>query len=90
MINVVVDGRTMPAILDTASPDTLTLPRGGAPAERRRARVQIAGTDFGEIDIHLAEVSAPRIGNRLLSKFLVSIDYGRHQAGLWRDPRIAQ
>jgi hypothetical protein len=89
MINVVVDGRSMPAIVDTTSPDTLTLPRLGAAAGRRNARVQVAGTDFGDLEVRLADVAAPRVGNRLLSKFLVSIDYGRHQVGLWRDPRIA-
>ena len=89
MINVIVDGRRTGAIVDTASPDTLVLPRGGAPAGRRSARVQIADIDFGTVDVLLADVSAPRIGNRLLSRFLVSIDYGRRQVGLWRDPRTA-
>lgn len=89
MVNVVVDGRSMPAIVDTTSPDTLVLPRAGAPAERRSARVQIAGTDFGSVDVKLADVAAPRVGNRLLSRFLVSIDYGHRRVGLWRDPRIA-
>jgi len=89
MINVIVDGRRTGAIVDTASPDTLVLPRGDAPAGRRKARVQIADIDFGAVDVRLADVSAPRIGNRLLSRFLVSIDYGRRQVGLWRDPRTA-
>lgn len=87
MINVTVDGRRISAIVDTASPDTLVLPRGDAPVGRRSARVQIADTDFGQVDVQLADVSAPRVGNRLLSRFLVSIDYGRRQVGLWRDPR---
>ncbi len=89
MITVVVDGRTMAALVDTTSPDTLTVPRRESPAGRRNARVQIAGTDFGNVEIRLADVATPRVGNRLLSKFLVSIDYRRHQVGLWRDPRIA-
>jgi hypothetical protein len=89
MINVIVDGRRTGAIVDTASPDTLVLPRGDAPAGRRKASVQIADIDFGNVDVRLADVSAPRIGNRLLSRFLVSIDYGRRQVGLWRDPRTA-
>ena len=45
------------------------------------------GTDFGSIDVRLADVSTPRVGNRLLSKFLVTIDYGQREVGLWRDPR---
>jgi hypothetical protein len=86
-INLTVDGRSVSAIVDTASPDSLVLPRAGAPPSREKARVQIGETDFGTTDILRADVAAPRIGNRLLSKFLVTLDYGRHQVGLWRDPR---
>ncbi len=83
-----IDGRAIPAVVDTALPDTLVLPRGSTPAGRHTAHVNIAGTDFGNVDIALGNVSQARIGNRLLSKFLVSVDYGRRQVGLWRDPRI--
>jgi hypothetical protein len=83
-----VDGRAIPAVVDTALPDTLVVPRGETPAGRRTAHVNIAGTDFGKIDIAAGNVAQARIGNRLLSKFLVSVDYGRRQVGLWRDPRI--
>ncbi|MEA2339606.1 MAG: hypothetical protein QOE82_3613 [Thermoanaerobaculia bacterium] len=86
-VNVIVNGKAIVAIVDTASPDTLTLPRGTAAAGRTHARVQLAGTDFGDVDIRLADVSAPRVGNRILSKFLVTIDYGKREVGLWRDPR---
>jgi hypothetical protein len=86
-VNIVVDGKEIAAIVDTTSPDTLILPRGNAPASRTKAHVQLAGTDFGTIDIRLADVSAARLGNRLLSKFLVTIDYGKREVGLWRDPR---
>lgn len=87
-ITAQIDGRDTIAVVDTAVADTLVLPRGSAPAGRRKAHVMIAGTDFGNIDVALGDVSAPRVGNRLLSKFLVSIDYGRREVGLWRDPRI--
>jgi len=87
MINVIVDGRTIPVVVDTASPDTLTLRSAGTTAGRRSAHVQIAGTDFGNVDVDYADVATPRIGNRLLSRFLISIDYGRRRIGLWRDPR---
>ena len=87
-ITVVVDGKSMPAVIDTASPDTLILPRGKSEAMRKRARVELAGVLFPSIDIYLGDVTRARIGNRLLSKFLVTIDYGRREAGLWRDPRI--
>ena len=89
MITVSVDGRTMPAVVDTASPDTLVLPRGNAAPGRRKAHVVIGGTDFGSIDVLFADVSEARVGNRVLSKFFVAIDYGRKQVGLWRDPRTA-
>jgi hypothetical protein len=86
-VSIEVDGKEIGAVVDTASPDTLTLPRGNAPASRTRAHVKLAGSDFGTIDIKLADVSAPRVGNRILSKFLVTIDYGKKEVGLWRDPR---
>lgn len=89
MINVSVDGRAVAAIVDTASPDTLVLPRGTAPAGRRAAHVVVAGTDFGNVDVLYADVAQARAGNRLLSKFFVAIDYGRKQVGLWRDPRTS-
>ncbi|HKS24203.1 MAG TPA: hypothetical protein VJZ76_15495 [Thermoanaerobaculia bacterium] len=89
MINVSVDGHTVAAAVDTASPDTLVLPRGNAPAGRRAAHVIVGATDFGNVDVLFADVTQARVGNRLLSKFLVAIDYGRKQVGLWRDPRTS-
>jgi hypothetical protein len=89
LVNVTVDGRSVAAVVDTASPDTLVLPRGASAPGRRPARVQLAGTDFGTIDVLLADVASARIGNRLLSKFLVTIDYGKRRVGVWRDPRTA-
>ena len=89
MINVSVDGRTIPAVVDTASPDTLVLPRGTAAAGRRAAHVVVGRTDFGNLDVRYDDVTVARAGNRVLSKFLVAIDYGRKQVGLWRDPRTA-
>jgi len=86
-ITIDVDGRSVPAIVDTASPDTLVLPR--PKPGRGTARVRVAGNDFGAIDVGYANVATAHIGNRLLSRFLVTIDYGQHVIGLWRDPRIA-
>jgi hypothetical protein len=86
-VSIVVDGKRMDAIVDTTSPDTLTLPRGNAVAGRVHTRVQLAGADLGSLDIRLADVSEARVGNRILSKFLVTIDYGKREVGLWRDPR---
>lgn len=85
-VTVTVDGREINAIVDTASPDTLELP--ATRAGRRTARIAIAGSDFGNVDIGLSPwLTQPRVGNRLLAHFLMSIDYGRRVVGLWRDPR---
>ena len=86
MINVIVNGQQVSAIVDTTSPDTLVLP--ATELGRGSAHVVMAGTDFGTIDVELANVSRARIGNRLLAHFLVTIDYGRKWVGVWRDPRI--
>src|SRR5205085_1158252 len=51
MVNVLIDGRSVAAVVDTASPDTLVLPRGNDKAARRTARVQIGTTDFGNVDV---------------------------------------
>jgi hypothetical protein len=86
MINVIVNGREIAAIVDTTSPDTLVLP---GPDQRGMATVTVADADFGTIDVQYANVTRARVGNRVLSRFLVTIDYGRKVVGLWRDPRIA-
>jgi hypothetical protein len=85
-VDVAIDGKPVSAIVDTASPDTITLP---APKEGRGpARIAIAHASLGTVDVHYAPVARPRLGNRLLSKFLIGIDYQNHVVGLWRDPRI--
>lgn len=86
MISVLVNGTRINAVVDTASPDTLVLPR--ATPGRGSANVIVASTDFGRTDVAYANVARARIGNRLLSRFLITIDYGKHIVGLWRDPRI--
>jgi hypothetical protein len=86
MIYVNVDGRDVAAIVDTTSPDTIVLPR--STPGRSTARVRVGDTDFGAIDVGHADIPRARVGNRLLSRFLVTIDYGKRVVGLWRDPRI--
>jgi hypothetical protein len=86
-VTISVNGKSIDAIIDTASPDTLILPRGNADAGRTHARIALAGADLGNLDIRLADVSDARIGNRILSKYLLTIDYGKREVGLWRDPR---
>lgn len=85
---VVIDGRREEAIIDMALPDTVSLPRQGYEhSGRTRVRVQIAGYDMGEVDASISDSTALRVGNRLLSKFLVTIDYRHGTVALWRDPR---
>jgi hypothetical protein len=86
MIDVSVDGRNVAAIVDTTSPDTIVLPR--TQRGRGNARITIGDTNFGTIDVGYANIAQARVGNRLLSRFLVTIDYGKHIVGLWRDPRM--
>lgn len=86
MIYVNVNGTDVAAIVDTASPDTLVLP--SRTAGRGTVRIAVAGSDFGETDVQYANIPTARVGNRLLSRFLVTIDYGKKMVGLWRDPRI--
>lgn len=85
-VDVTVDGKRMSAVVDTASPDTLTLP--AAKESRGRAHVVVGASDLGTVDVHYAAVEQPRLGNRLLSKFLIGIDYRNRVVGIWRDPRI--
>jgi hypothetical protein len=86
MIEATIDGVRRNVIVDTSSPDTLVLP--SQQTMRGTAAVRIDDVDFGAVDVQYANVSHARVGNRLLSHFLVTIDYGKRQVGLWRDPRI--
>ncbi len=88
MVPIVVDGQTFRAIVDTSLPDTLVLPRGAREASRTDANVQLGGRSFQQIDLAWTDTSTPRIGNRLLSRFMVVINYRDRWVGLWPDPRI--
>lgn len=85
-IDVEVNGTRLSAIVDTSLPDTMVVP--GTTSGRGKAHIVVAGNDFGEVDVRVGGVQQPRIGNRLLSKFLISIDYRAGRVGVWRDPRI--
>jgi hypothetical protein len=93
-VDVIINGLQARAIIDTASPETMIIPRSFFPtalsagAARAPVDVTLAGTRFAGVSVRLADTTECRVGNRLLSKFLVWIDYDRKQAGFWRDPRI--
>jgi hypothetical protein len=85
---VLIDGQRQEAIIDLALPDTMTLPSQGPDrSARTKVRVNLAGYDMGVVDASVSDSTAIRVGNRLLSKFLVTIDYRRGTVALWRDPR---
>lgn len=94
-VDIVINEKPYKAIVDTAIPDTLILPESsgvfGATATPGRTRVNVvlAGYSFPNINARTASVPAVRIGNRLLSKFLLVIDYRTRIVGLWRDPRTS-
>lgn len=87
-VTVLINGHPIEALVDTTSPDTLVLPRSSGTA-RANVPVTLAGTNLGTMSVRYADVTHARVGNRVLSRFLVSIDYGRKTVSLWRDPRIA-
>ena len=89
-VDIVIAGRRTTGIVDTASPDTLVVPRSllSLKGDRAAVDVELGGETFGGVDVRVADVHEVRIGNRLLSKFLIWIDYKNHRIGLWRDPRI--
>jgi hypothetical protein len=89
-VPVFINGHQEEAIIDMAFPDTMTLPRrAGHGSERTKVRLQLAGYDMGVVDVAISDSTSIRIGNRLLSKFLVTIDYRHGTVALWRDPRNA-
>lgn len=88
-IPILLNGSERRAILDTALPDTVVLPRSQGEGGRGRARIQVAEYDLGVVDIGFADTEQIRIGNPLLSKFLIKIDYRNQAIALWRDPRSA-
>jgi hypothetical protein len=84
-IPVTVDGVSYFAIVDVASPDSLIVPRNGAAQGRREAVVQI-GADKFKTDVLFSDTNHPRMGARILSRYLLRIDYGSREVGLWRRP----
>jgi hypothetical protein len=79
-----VDGTPFRGIIDTTNPDTILLPESVfGPAGRRTVSLRIGGIDLGNIDARVGPVSDIRIGNRILEKFFVSIDYDRGEISLW-------
>lgn len=85
-VPVTINGDELPALVDTTSPDTITVP--GPRDERMQATVAIAGTTLQE-SVRVTPGATARIGNRTLARFLLRIDYPRKRVTLWQDPRPA-
>lgn len=81
-ISVTIDGRTVPAIVDTAIPDTLLIPASG-PVRRERHQIAIGPDRFLE-DVRLGGVTEARVGSRILSRYLVTADDRHRTVSLWR------
>lgn len=85
-VPITINGQSGRAIIDATIPDSLILPANGR-SGRETAAVRIGEFDLGRVDVVFGETSMPRIGNRLLSRFLIRIDYDGGTVWLWRDPR---
>lgn len=85
---VTLDGVAETAIIDTALPDSLVLPseRG---RRRGQAALRVGSYDLGTVEIGFESTSTIRMGNRILARFLIKIDYRKGVISLWRDPRRA-
>jgi hypothetical protein len=75
--------REVEALTDTLFPGAV-LAVGPVPA---RSAIHVDGSSLGEYDIDTAEVSITRVGNTILARYLVGIDFERRLVLLWEDPR---
>ena len=83
-IPISIDGTSFTALIDTTNPDTILLPEAVfGLAGRRPVSLRIGSFDMGTTDARVGPVSDIRIGNRILEKFFVSIDYDRGEVSLW-------
>lgn len=90
-VPVTLNGVPERAVVDTLVPDTLIVPSrlAGRHEGRMNVSLSVGGVTFPSVDARVADVDDIRLGNRILSKFLVTVDYSRNVIGLWRDPRAA-
>lgn len=91
-VPVVINGRATWAIVDTALPDTAVIPGelvGTSNGSRGTVSLEIAGIRFENLDVAINPVVTPRLGNRVLYRFVVTIDYAHERIGLWPDPRTS-
>lgn len=88
-VRITIDGREFAALIDTANPDTIHVPATWMERDenligsRATASVSIGEIDLGRQDFLLVERGPVRLGNRILSRFLVAIDYPARTVALW-------
>lgn len=83
-VPILIDGVERLALVDTANPDTIQLPATDFGEEGRRSvDLQVGDVRFRGIGATVAPVTEIRLGNRVLSHFLVTIDYPRGEVTLW-------
>jgi len=82
VLPVTVDGHSFEAVVDTSSPDTLVLP--GRSRRRTTGAVTVCGDAWGRLDYQEANVTSARIGNRLLARYLLTIDYSKRKTYIWK------
>ena len=91
-VPVQINGRKTWAIVDTALPDTAIVPAeflDGGDSARAVVTMEVGGIRFDDLDVAVVPVVEPRLGNRVLSRFVVTIDYAHEMIGLWPDPRTS-
>lgn len=87
-VSLFVDGVPLRAVVDTSYPGGLLLPlstRSGL--NSTRAVVELNGTRT-EVPVQRADVPEARIGNALLQRYLVIIDFREKMIALWPDARL--
>ena len=87
-ISVTLNGIVIPAMVDTAIPATAVIPEVLLDADggkRRTVDLEVAGVRFDDLDVMTAPIGDIRIGNRVLSNFLVRVDYDHRTVALWHD-----
>lgn len=91
-VPVRINGKATWAIVDSSLPDSAIIPPefvAAGSGERTLVTMEVAGIRFDDLDVAVVPVAEPRLGNRTLARFVVTIDYAHEMIGLWPDPRTS-
>ncbi|MHB0969664.1 MAG: hypothetical protein ACYC7A_07685 [Thermoanaerobaculia bacterium] len=87
-VSLLVDRVPMRAVVDTSYPGGLVLPVSASTSlDSSSAVIELNGIRT-EVPVQRAEVPGPRIGNALLRRYLVMIDFRKRLVALWPDARL--